>query len=259
MRTTWHVPHHIVFPSVVCCVRTKLGSGYIALTLLSTLSAPCFFCPHRKSRTSNPSISHSAGWPCCYLRSSSCQMSSASGTPCFLMRTDSTSSSWSAAPCSCEVFRFGSVFLQHQYPCLFMWIMVFVDFVCSQTHQRQHIGRRLHSEYEITAGKALGIGFCNTQWNIETQKLAHAEWFLFFPNVLIRITPSQMSTPSWPRPKSCRITRNLFTSVPLFLCPDVVCGSLDFTNIVMSSMCCGRTYSVKSLDRCVGENQHTTF
>lgn len=61
-------------------------------------------CPPRKSRTSNPSISHSAGSPCCYLRSSSCRTSSGSGTPCFLTRTDSTSSSWSAAPCSCELF-----------------------------------------------------------------------------------------------------------------------------------------------------------
>lgn len=174
-------------------------------------------------------------------------MSSASGTRCFLMRTDSTSSSWSAAPCSCEVFSLDSVFLQHQYICL-SFIIVFVDLMCSQTHQRKDIGRRLHSKYEITAGKALE--FSNTQWNIKTQKLAFTEWFLFFPVVFNRIIPSQTSTLSWPRPKSCRKTPNLFTPVPL---PRRGRWKLRLY-IVMSSMCCGRTYSVKSLDRCVEKN-----
>lgn len=59
-------------------------------------------CPDRKSRTSNLSISPSAGSPCCCLRSSSYQTSSGSGTPCFLTRSVSTSWSWCAAPCWCE-------------------------------------------------------------------------------------------------------------------------------------------------------------
>lgn len=42
---------------------------------------------------------------------------------------------------------------------LFMWIVVSV--ACSQTHPREFTGRRLHSEYEITAGKA----FYNTPWS----------------------------------------------------------------------------------------------
>jgi len=44
-------------------------------------------------------------------------------------------------------------------------------------------------------------------------------FILFLTNFSFRITPSQMSTPFWPKPKSCRITPNL---IPLILQPSLL-------------------------------------
>lgn len=71
------------------------------------------------------------------------------------MMTDSNSSSWSAVPCSCEIFTLSSSPLSTAASQMFLPITVSSDFDCSQTYPRQFTGRRLHSKYEVTTGIAL--------------------------------------------------------------------------------------------------------
>lgn len=96
-----------------------------------------------KSRTSSLSISPSAGWRCCSLKSFCCQMSSGFGIRCFQNRIALSFSSPSAVPCWCtsadsHLTHISITIHFSLVDCLF--VLVFADWFgiscCLETSQR---------------------------------------------------------------------------------------------------------------------------